>query len=90
MGALQQKYQNVIDQYALSWVDFDIEGTALGDVAANNRRNQAIAGLQRNNPLLRITFTLPCSVSGLEAEGVNMLKAAKLAGVRVDGKSLFF
>jgi hypothetical protein len=82
---LQQKYQNIIDQYSLSWLDFDIEGTALSNYAANDRRNAAIAGLQKNNPLLKISYTLPVETYGLLEEGLRILLSAKNAGVRVDG-----
>jgi hypothetical protein len=64
-------------------VDFDIEGGALGDVAANPRRAQAIAQLQRQKNL-DVSFTLPVLPSGLTQDGVNLLQNAKANGVRVD------
>ena len=65
VGILQQKYQSVITQYGLKWVDFDVEMSTLDNVPANERRNQAIAGLQKANPGLKISFTLPVSAGGL-------------------------
>jgi hypothetical protein len=75
-----------VDQYSLSWLDFDIEGNALLDYAANDRRNAAIAAMQRNNPFLRISYTLPVETYGLLEDGLKILVSAKNAGVRVDGK----
>jgi hypothetical protein len=83
---LQQKYQNIVDQYSLSWLDFDIEGNALSDYASNDRRNAAIAAMQRNSPFLRISYTLPVETYGLLEDGLKILLSAKNAGVRVDGK----
>lgn len=83
---MQQKYQNIVDQYSLSWLDFDIEGNALSDYASNDRRNAAIAAMQRNNPFLRISYTLPVETYGLLEDGLKILVSAKNAGVRVDGK----
>ena len=44
--ALAAGYQEVIDTYKLSWVDFDIEGAALADIISVDRRNKAIKLLQ--------------------------------------------
>ena len=49
---LVQKYQSVIDRYQLRWVDFDIEGFAVGDTASIDLRNRAIRQLQQDNPAL--------------------------------------
>jgi hypothetical protein len=35
-------YQSVIDQYGLTWIDFDIEGAAVANGASIDRRNKAI------------------------------------------------
>ncbi|KAI9006014.1 glycoside hydrolase superfamily [Gaertneriomyces semiglobifer] len=83
-NVLQRKYQAVIDTYSLTWADFDIEGAALPNAAAVDRRNQAIAGLQKANPSLIVSYTLPVLPTGLSPEGVNLLKSAKKFGVRVD------
>lgn len=40
--------------------------------------------LQAANPGLTVSFTLPVLPTGLTADGVNMLKDARGAGVRVD------
>ena len=63
--ALEAKYQAVVNQYHFTWLDFDIEGTALQNAEANRRRNTALAALQAKNPGLRISYTLPVNVSGI-------------------------
>ncbi|GAA2337450.1 cellulose binding domain-containing protein [Streptomyces kunmingensis] len=83
-GDLAAAYQKVIDQFKLTKVDFDIEGSALPDTAANTERAQAIATLQKNNPDLNVSFTLPVMPEGLTSDGVNFLKNAKTNGVKTD------
>ena len=86
--ALQAKYQSVIDAYHVNWLDFDIEGKALGNTAANGRRNLAIKGLQAKNSGLKIAFTLPVSPRGLEKESLVMLKDAKKMGVVIESVNI--
>ena len=83
-AVLAAKYQSVIDTYSLSRVDFDIEGSTLENTASVNLRNAAIAILQKSNPALFVSFTLPVSPNGLTAQGVAFLKSCANAGVRVD------
>ncbi|MFI7382923.1 cellulose binding domain-containing protein [Streptomyces sp. NPDC049813] len=83
-GDLAAAYQKVVDQYKLTKVDFDIEGGALPDTAANTERARAIATLQKDNPGLNVSFTLPVMPEGLTSDGVNFLKNAKSNGVRAD------
>ncbi|GAA3395322.1 glycoside hydrolase family 18 protein [Streptomyces roseoviridis] len=82
--ALAAAYGKVIDHYKLTKVDFDIEGAALPDTAANTRRAQAIAQLQKSHPGLNVSFTLPVMPEGLTQPGVDLLADARRNGVRVD------
>lgn len=84
VAKLQQAYQSVIDEYQLTWVDFDIEGFAVEDRASVMRRNQAIAGLQKDNPNLTIAYCLPVMPEGLTDSGLFVLKDAKEKGVNID------
>jgi hypothetical protein len=81
-AALAAAYQGVIDTYGARYVDFDVEGPALSDTAANARRAQAIAALQRTRKL-KVSYTLPVLPSGLDAEGLAAARGAKAAGVDV-------
>ncbi|MEU1183007.1 cellulose binding domain-containing protein [Streptomyces sp. NPDC005820] len=82
--ALAAAYGKVVDAYRLTKVDFDVEGGALPNTAANARRAQAIAKLQRQHPGLDVSFTLPVMPEGLTQDGVTLLSDAKANGVKVD------
>ena len=82
-ASLEAAYGKVIDQFKLTKVDFDIEGGALPDTAANTRRAKAIAALQKKHAGLDVSFTLPELPSGLTQDGVNLVKNAKANGVSV-------
>ncbi|TXS36018.1 glycoside hydrolase family 18 protein [Streptomyces sp. OR43] len=80
---LATAYGKVVDAYKLTKVDFDIEGGALPDTAANSRRSQAIAQLQKSHPGLDVSFTLPVMPEGLTQPGVDLIADAKKNGVDV-------
>ncbi|MBG0855009.1 cellulose binding domain-containing protein [Streptomyces spinoverrucosus] len=82
--ALAAAYGKVVDAYDLTKVDFDVEGGALPNTAANTRRAQAIAELQRQHPDLDVSFTLPVMPEGLTQDGVNLLADAKKNGVDIN------
>ncbi|MFF4934875.1 cellulose binding domain-containing protein [Streptomyces griseofuscus] len=84
VDALVGAYSKVIDTYKLTKVDFDIEGTTLGNTAANTLRAKAIAQLQARYPGLDVSFTLPVMPEGLTQEGINILTDAKANGAHVD------
>jgi hypothetical protein len=84
VSSLQAAYQSVIDIYGLTWVDFDIEGTAISDTATIDRRNKALALLESVNPSLKVSYTLGVMPNGLPAAQVALLTNAKANGVRVD------
>jgi hypothetical protein len=87
-GDLAAAYGKVVDTYKLTKVDFDIEGAALPDTAANTRRSQAIAQLQKSHPGLDVSFTLPVMPEGLTQPGVDLITDAKKNGVRVDAVNI--
>ncbi|MEC3994340.1 cellulose binding domain-containing protein [Actinacidiphila sp. DG2A-62] len=80
---LAAAYGKVVDQYKLTKVDFDIEGAALPDAAANTRRAQAVAQLQKSHSGLEVSFTLPAMPTGLTQDGINLLSSAKSNGVAI-------
>ncbi|HEX5201005.1 MAG TPA: carbohydrate-binding protein [Actinoplanes sp.] len=84
VAALQAEYQAVVSAYHLKFIDLDIEGSATADPASVARRSQALAGLQRANPGLRVSFTLPVLPEGLTADGLGVVRSARDAGVTVD------
>ena len=86
--ALTAAYQAVIDRYAPRLLDFDVEGAALADHAANARRAAAIARLQADNDDLAVWLTVPVAPQGLTAEGVALLDNTLAAGVELGGLNL--
>ncbi|KAH9265487.1 hypothetical protein BASA83_011082 [Batrachochytrium salamandrivorans] len=80
---LKTQYQNVIDSYSISWLDFNLQGASLLDQASIDVRNVALRGLQTVFPNLRITCTLPATPTG-SSDAMYVLTSAYNAGVRVD------
>jgi len=84
VASLQAEYQAVVSAYNLRYIDLDIEGAATADPASVGRRSQALAALQRANPGLKVSLTLPVLPEGLTADGLNVVRSARDAGVDVD------
>jgi hypothetical protein len=77
-------YQAIINDYGVTQLDFDVEGAAIADTASAARQMQAMKDLKASNPNLQFSMTLPVLASGLTSDGVNILKAAKTAGIKID------
>jgi chitinase len=88
-AALEAAYQKVIDQYKFTWLDFDIEGNNLekGKLASEHR-NTALANLQKKNPGLIISYTLPVDPDGISDASRTLLTDAKAKGVKVHSANL--
>jgi chitinase len=75
--ALTRAYQTVITRYHLTTIDLDVEGAALDDFAASQRRAAALAALQRSaaaqHRQLAIWLTLPVEPTGLSANAVSVI-----------------
>jgi chitinase len=87
VAAMQAQYQRVIDQFNLTRIDLDIEGSTLSDTGANDRRNQALANLQAmyasQGRTLAVDYTLPVNPTGLDGSGLSLLNNAKSHNVNV-------
>jgi len=83
LSQLEAAYQDVISGYDVNKIDFDIEGAAVGDTAANALRDQALVALQKEDPGLQISFTLPVLPSGLPSDEDAVLTGAAQAGVDI-------
>ena len=83
---LVKTYQSIITTYGATWLDFDIEeAKALSDTGSIDRRNAALAQLQKSNPGLKIDYTLSSNEpGGLESSSLNLLKNAKSHGVLIN------
>ncbi|WHM40307.1 cellulose binding domain-containing protein [Streptomyces sp. BPTC-684] len=84
VNALTTEYAAVVDAYHLTYVDFDIEGSAVAEPASIARRSQALARLQQTHPGLRVSLTLPVLPEGLTSDGLNVVRSARDAGVDLD------
>lgn len=86
--ALAHAYQEVIDKYQLTHVDFDIEGDDLGPADEETRRFQAIKILKENaknkGKQLHVTLTMPCTTIGLSDLGKAEIQRAIDAGAVID------
>ncbi|HEX3791652.1 MAG TPA: cellulose binding domain-containing protein [Pseudonocardiaceae bacterium] len=80
-STLAAAYQSVINTVGATQIDFDVEGAAVANTAANDRRNQAISMLEQTaksaGKSLSVSYTLPVLPSGLTQDGVNLLQSAK-------------
>jgi chitinase len=83
VSSLTAAYANIVSTYGVNRLDFDIEGATLGDSAANDRRNQALAALQRQNPSVQVDYTLAVAPNGLPSQEMGVLQSAQSNGVKV-------
>jgi chitinase len=83
VSSLTAAYQNVVNTYGITRLDFDIEGDPLDNTSANSRRDQALAAVQAANPAVQVDFTIPVDPDGLESNALALLNDAKSKGVKV-------
>ena len=81
---LAEAYTDIMREYGCDELDFDVEGSSIKQPEALERRNRALAAIQKALPATKINFTLPCMPFGLEKDGLALLKNAKQCGVRVN------
>jgi chitinase len=91
-ASLARAYQSVIDAYHLTTIDLDIEGTALDDFAAEQRRAAAVAELGQTaraaHRQLSVWLTLPAEPSGLQGDAISVISSllanhVSIAGINV-------
>jgi len=86
---LEAAYQQVIDRYKFTWMDFDVEGGNLNKGKQDSeRRNTALASLQKKNPGLIISYTLPVDPNGISQQSQALLADARAKGVKVHSANL--
>ena len=86
VSQLTAAYQNVVNTYGVTRLDFDIEGSVLSDTAATSLRDQALAALQAEDPAVQVDFTLAVAPNGLPTgtgSEYALLQDAKAKGVKV-------
>ncbi|HEY1627012.1 MAG TPA: glycosyltransferase family 2 protein [Streptosporangiaceae bacterium] len=88
VAQLTSAYQSVISAYHLSVIDLDIEGAALDNAGAEQRRAQAIANLEHSDPSLQVWLTLPVEPDGLQGDAISVVTSmlrdrVSIAGVNI-------
>jgi len=86
VSQLTAAYQNVVNTYGVTRLDFDIEGSVLSDTAATSLRDQALAALQAEDPAVQVDFTLAVDPNGLPTGSGSeyaLLQDAQAKGVKV-------
>jgi hypothetical protein len=85
--ALLAAYAKVVDRYGLSRIDFDIEGAAVSNATANQRRARVLAQLQHDYAAaghpIAVSLTLPVMPTGLTSSGLRTVKEFAAAGVSI-------
>jgi chitinase len=91
VSQLTAAYQNVVNTYGVTRLDFDIEGSVLADTAATSLRDQALAALQAEDPSVQVDFTLAVSPQGLPTgtgSEYALLQDAQAKGVKVSAVNI--
>lgn len=86
---LAKAYQSIIDTYDLRAIDLDVEGAALNNFAAEQRRAAAVRILQERatkaHRKIDIWLTLPVEPSGLTGNALSVLTSMLHARVHLAG-----
>lgn len=89
LSALVTAYREVIDAYQLKYIDFDIEGSNVANAATIDLRNKAMVQLKQIYPKLKIWLTLPVLPTGLDFNGLNVLRTAVVNyNIDIDGVNI--
>jgi chitinase len=83
-GQLYDAYKKVVDRYTVRVVDIDVEGAAIDDDAATQRRATALAQLQKTKKVA-VWLTLPVAENGLTDAGRKVVSTTLAAGVELAG-----
>jgi chitinase len=87
-AATAAAYQLVINKYALKAMDFDLEEPEYENATAVNNELGAAQILQRNNPGLYLSVTMPATASGTGFFGQQLLNNARSLGFTPNNYSI--
>jgi cellulose synthase/poly-beta-1,6-N-acetylglucosamine synthase-like glycosyltransferase/chitodextrinase len=92
VSKLTAAYQSVINAYQLTTIDLDIEGAALNNFAAEQRRAEAIANLERSanaaHRKLNVWLTLPVEPDGLQDNAISVIDSMLRDHVTITGVNI--
>ncbi|MDK9587567.1 fibronectin type III domain-containing protein [Lelliottia wanjuensis] len=92
-------YQEIIDNYALKYIDFDLEGEVLAQPDVLTRHVVVVEAIMRANPSLQVSYTLPvdgqnsAASQGLSSYGIDfiaMLADADILPSMINGMTMDF
>ncbi|WP_234311873.1 chitinase [Streptomyces griseus] len=88
VDAIAKVYESLVTTYGVTRIDLDIEADSINNAAGVDRRNKAIAQVQRwaerTGRDVQFSYTLPTTTTGLAPSGVALLRNAVDNGARVD------
>ncbi|MEU6357694.1 chitinase [Streptomyces sp. NPDC047072] len=88
VDAIADVFKSLVSTYGITRIDLDVEGDSINNTAGIDRRNKAIAQVQRwaerTGRTVQFSYTLPTSTTGLEANGLAVLQNAVDNHARVD------
>ncbi|MFD7342048.1 chitinase [Streptomyces violascens] len=87
VDSIVASYQEVLDNYQVTRLDFSFEGALLHDAEGLARHIAAMGELLRSNADLKLSYTLPAdgapgSLEGFNTDGVGLLRALAAAGIQ--------
>jgi hypothetical protein len=88
VDAIAKVYESLVTTYGVARIDLDIEADSINNTAGVDRRNKAVAQVQRwahrTGRNVQFSYTLPSFATGLAPSGVALLQNAVDNGARVD------
>ncbi len=89
VNAIAAQYEKVVTTYGVTRLDFDVEDNSMTDPAGIDRRNAAIAIVERwaacHHRTVQFVYTLGTNITGLDdPEGLSVLQSAVKHHARVD------
>jgi cellulose synthase/poly-beta-1,6-N-acetylglucosamine synthase-like glycosyltransferase/chitodextrinase len=89
VSSLAAAYQSVIAAYKLTTIDLDVEGAALDNFQAEQRRAAAVADVERAaqaaHRKLAVWLTLPVEPSGLQGDAISAVESMLRDRVAITG-----
>ena len=88
VAAIAKVYESLVTTYGVTRIDLDVEADSIGATAGIDRRNKAVAQVERwahrTRRNVQFSYTLPSTPNGLGATGVAVLQNAVANHARVD------
>jgi hypothetical protein len=79
-----EEYLAAVDNYATHFLDFDIEGSALGSVELQRKHVQVLNELRRRRPELKISHTFAIDTDGYNHLTISLVEQMVAGGYKPD------